>query len=118
DAVPGAVPGVRCEREGVPRHTRFVRAAGPVEWMPANGTDPTDPVIGAVEPIFAQDDQSAQLTLSGWVVDPAAVASGIEGLDVLVGRDPTRATRVAAQVGLQSRDAADPIGDDTAPTRS
>ena len=107
DPTPDPAPGVRCQLEQLLRGSRFVRLAGSDHWTPAPDVDADGliPLVGRVDPVIAGGDATS-LTISGWVVDPAAGEwPGIDSLEVFVGSDVTADTPLAqAQLGLTRGD--------------
>ena len=108
DPRPDPVPGVRCQLEQVLRGSRFVRVAATSTWTAGAGNTNPDPVRGQVDPLSGGDMGASTLSFSGWLVDPDASGStGIDGLDVYAGSDPTSAPWLAgAQLGMTRSDPA------------
>ena len=107
DPQPDPAPGARCQLEQVLRGSRFVRVAATNSWTASPGNTSTNALIGQVDPLSGGDLGASTLTLSGWLVDPAAAGStGIDGLDVYLG-DPSTGTRLASAIlGLARTDPA------------
>src|SRR5919202_2976371 len=94
DPTPDAAPGARCQLEQFLRDSRFVRVAGSDRWTPGPDVDDDGPIplVGRVDPVIASGGDATSLTISGWVVDPAASDwPGIDSLEVFVGSDVTAA---------------------------
>ncbi|MBV9327577.1 MAG: hypothetical protein JO352_27865 [Chloroflexi bacterium] len=108
DPRPDPAPGVRCQLEQVLRGSHFARVAATNTWTASPGNTSTDPLQGQVDPLSGGDLGASTLTLNGWLVDPDASGStGIDGLDVYQGSDPTTATLLTgAQLGLTRSDPA------------
>jgi hypothetical protein len=108
DPTPDAAPGVRCQLEQFLRESRFVRLAASDEWALAPSFDATDsvPLMGRLDPVIAGGDNATSLTISGWLLDPAASDSpGIDTLEVFVGADIDAGIPLAqAQLGLTRAD--------------
>jgi hypothetical protein len=105
DARPDPGPGARCQLEQILRGTRFVRVAATNTWTAGQGTTSTTALTGQVDPVSSGDLDASSLSLSGWLVDPAASGStGIDSLDVYQG-DPSSGTRLTgALLGLARSD--------------
>ena len=108
DPTPDPAPGVRCQLEQLLRGSRFVRVAGSDRWTPGPDVDADGliPLVGRVDPVIASGGDATSLTISGWVVDPAASDwPGIDSLEVFVGSDVTADMPLAqAQLGLTRSD--------------
>jgi hypothetical protein len=108
DPRPDPAPGARCQLEQVLRGLRFVRVGTTNSWTASPGNSSPDPILGQVDPLSGGDVDANTLSLSGWLVDPDATGStGIDGVDVYLGSDPTTGTLLAgAQLGLTRTDPA------------
>jgi hypothetical protein len=105
DPRPDPAPGARCQLEQILRGTRFVRVAATNTWTAGQGNTSTTALTGQVDPVSGGDLDASMLSLSGWLVDPAASGStGIDSLDVYQG-DPSSGTRLTgALLGLARSD--------------
>jgi hypothetical protein len=108
DSRPDPAPGARCQLEQQLRGLRFVRVSATNTWTASPGNPATNPILGQVDPLSGGDFNANTLSLSGWLVDPDSTGStGIDGVDVYQGSDPTTATLVTgAQLGLTRTDPA------------
>ena len=93
---------MRCQLENVLRGSRLVRVAASNTWTAPQGSTQSEPIVGQVDPLSGGDLDAHILTLNGWLVDPDAVGStGIDGIDVYLGADPSTAPKLTgAQLGL------------------
>jgi hypothetical protein len=92
DPAPDPTPGARCQLEQLLRTSHFVRVGASVQWNPGPDadTDTPAPLLGSVDPVSNGDTNATSLTLSGWVADPTSTgSSGIDGLSVYLGTDPS-----------------------------
>ena len=108
DPTPDPAPGVRCQLEQLLRGSRFVRVASSDRWTPGPDVDDDGPIplVGRVDPVIASGGDATSLTISGWVVDPAASDwPGIDSLEVFVGPEvDTDLPLAQAQLGLARSD--------------
>jgi hypothetical protein len=99
DPLPDPTPGVRCQFEQALRGLRFVRVDAASQWMPGPDADPTNPLVGLVDPVYGDDNAtpSDSLAISGWVLDSSASDStGVDSVDVLLGDLASGAPRLAS----------------------
>jgi hypothetical protein len=90
DPTPDPTPGARCQLEQLLRTSHFVRVGASAQWSPGPDADKSEPLLGSVDPVANGDTNSTALTLSGWVADPTSTgSSGIDGLNVYLGTDPS-----------------------------
>jgi hypothetical protein len=109
DPTPDLLPGARCQYEQMLRGSHFVRVGASNQWTPGPLAQPSDSLVGGVDPVFTGDSDSTALTVTGWVADPAAAdGTGVDGLDVYVGTDTTGTTQpvAGARMGLKRDDLA------------
>ena len=106
DPTPDPAPGARCQLEQLLRGSRFVRVSASNEWTPAPDSVAGNPLIGSVDPVYDDGDNTTALTISGWVLDPSASgSSGVDGVDVFLGPDIDPGLQLAgAQLGLRRTD--------------
>jgi hypothetical protein len=103
DPTPDPAPGARCQLEQLLRGSRFVRVAASNEWTRGPHSNASNPLIGAVDPVYDDGDNTTALAISGWVLDPSSIgSSGVDSIDMFLGPDIATGTRLAvAQLGLR-----------------
>ena len=110
DPTPDALPGARCQYEQMLRGEHFVRVGASNQWTPGSFAATSDSLVGGVDPVYSGDADAATLTLTGWVADAQATdGSGVDGLDVYVGNDPSAISGLplaGARMGLKRDDLA------------
>lgn len=109
DPMPDPAPGARCQYEQILRGSRFVRVGASTQWTPGPLASGSDPVVGAVDPVYTGDADATTLTLTGWVGEPTASGgTGVDGLDVYVGNDlvSSGVPLAGARMGLKRDDVA------------